>query len=69
VAYILAGPLTRLAPSIAAGLAPRGALVLSGLLRWQENLVLSFYRPHGLKLRQVRRDGVWSALVLEASPR
>ena len=40
-------------------------LVLSGLLRWQENLVLSFYRPHGLVLRHIRRDGSWSALVLE----
>lgn len=65
IANILAGPLTRLAPSIAGALAPRGTLVLSGLLRGQENLVLSFYRPHGLKLRETRRDGVWSALVLE----
>jgi ribosomal protein L11 methyltransferase len=40
-------------------------LVLSGLLRWQENLVLGFYRPHGLVLRVIRRDGPWSALVLE----
>ncbi len=63
LANILAGPLTRLAPSIArvAG----GTLVLSGLLRWQENQVLSYYRPHGFVLRAVRRDGVWSALVLE----
>lgn len=67
VANILAGPLTRLAPSIVAALAPRGTLVMSGLLRWQENLVLSFYRD--LKLREIRRDHVWSALVLEASPR
>jgi len=35
-------------------------LVLSGLLQWQENLVLSFYRPHGLQLRHARREGVWS---------
>ena len=28
-----------------------GVLILSGLLPWQENLVLSFYRPHGLVLR------------------
>ena len=63
LANILVGPLTRLAPSIArvAG----GTLVLSGLLRWQENQVLSYYRPHGFVLRAVRRDGVWSALVLE----
>src|SRR5580704_13212095 len=56
VANILAGPLTRLAPSISAALARNGVLVLSGLLAWQENLILSFYRPHGLLLRERRRD-------------
>jgi ribosomal protein L11 methyltransferase len=65
LANILAGPLTRLAPQIAHAIAPRGMLVLSGLLRWQENLVLGFYRPQGLVLRKIRRDGPWSALVLE----
>jgi ribosomal protein L11 methyltransferase len=65
LANILAEPLTRLAPSIAKSLARGGTLILSGLLRWQENLVLSFYRPHGLIVRQIRRDGSWSALVLE----
>jgi ribosomal protein L11 methyltransferase len=65
VANILAGPLTRLAPSISAALARNGVLVLSGLLAWQENLVLSFYRPHGLVLRERRRDGPWVALRLE----
>jgi len=65
VANILAEPLTRLAPSIAQGLARGGVLILSGLLRWQENLVLGFYRPQGLTMRQIRRDGPWSALVLE----
>jgi len=69
VANILAGPLTRLAPDIARALARRGVLVLSGLLHWQENLVLSFYRPHGLILRARRREGPWSALVLEAASR
>ncbi len=65
IANILAEPLTRLAPSIARTLAPGGSLVLSGLLRWQENLVLCFYRPHGLVLRAVRRENAWVALVLE----
>ena len=69
IANILAGPLTRLAPSIAAALAPSGWVVLSGLLKWQENLVLSFYRPQGLKLRARRRDGNWSALLLERPDR
>jgi ribosomal protein L11 methyltransferase len=64
VANILAGPLMRLAPGIARALAPGGTLVLSGLLRNQENLVLGFYRPHGLVFRRSYRDGPWSALVL-----
>jgi ribosomal protein L11 methyltransferase len=65
IANILAGPLTHLAPGIARAVAKGGTLVLSGLLTWQENLVVSFYTPHGLILRQRRRDGPWSALVLE----
>ena len=69
LANILAGPLTFLAPQIARALARGGVLVLSGLLRWQENLVTSFYRPHGLVLRAIRRDGPWSALVLERPTR
>lgn len=65
VANILASPLTQLAPGIARSLAKGGMLVLSGLLTWQENLVVSFYTPHGLILRKRRRDGPWTALVLE----
>lgn len=66
LANILAGPLTRLAPSIARIMAKGGTLVLSGLLHWQELTVLSFYRPHGLVLKDIRRNNSWSALVLEA---
>jgi len=71
VANILAGPLTKLAPEIARAIAPRGVLILSGLLRWQENLVLGFYRPHGLVLLEKRHVGPWTALLLErlARPR
>ncbi len=63
IANILAGPLTRLAPSITRALAPGGTLLLSGLLRNQELLVTSFY-PR-LRLICRRRMGPWSALVLE----
>ncbi len=63
VANILAGPLTRLAPSITRALAPGGTLLLSGLLRNQELLVTSFY-PR-LRLIDRRRMGPWSALVFE----
>jgi ribosomal protein L11 methyltransferase len=65
IANILAGPLTQLAPAVCRALARGGMLVLSGLLTWQENLVVSFYTPHGLILRSRRRDGPWSALVME----
>jgi len=67
IANILAGPLTRLAPQITAGLAPGGMLVLSGLLHNQEKMLLSFY--HRLRFLTVRRDGPWSALVLERPKR
>jgi len=65
LANILAAPLAQLAPALCAAIAPRGIAVLSGLLRNQENFVLSFYRAQGLKLREALRDGPWSALVLE----
>lgn len=63
VANILAGPLTRLAPQIVGALKPGGMLVLSGLLHNQEATVLSFY--HRLRFLGRRREGPWSALVLE----
>jgi len=65
IANILAGPLTKLAFDIVRALALGGIVILSGLLRWQEYLVVSFYRPQGLILRNTYRDGVWSALTLE----
>jgi ribosomal protein L11 methyltransferase len=63
IANILAGPLTQLAPSILRSLAPGAVLLLSGLLRNQEKLVISFYRS--LRYVGARRAGPWSALVLE----
>ncbi len=67
IANILAGPLTQLAPSIQRSLAPGAMLVLSGLLRNQEALVKSFYQS--LRFLGERRDGPWSALVLEKPSR
>lgn len=63
IANILAGPLTQLAPAIQRALAPGAMLVLSGLLHNQEALVKSFYQS--LRFLGERRDGPWSALVLE----
>lgn len=66
IANILAGPLTRLAPQIVRALAAGGTLVLSGLLHNQEAMVLSFY--HRLRFLGRRREGPWSALVMEKPP-
>lgn len=65
LANILAGPLTQLSTQICKVMAKGGTLVLSGLLHWQENQVLSYYKPQGMVLRHIRRDGSWSALVLQ----
>jgi ribosomal protein L11 methyltransferase len=67
IANILAGPLTQLAPAIQRALAPGATLVLSGLLHNQEGLVKSFYQS--LRFVGARRDGPWSALVLEKPAR
>jgi ribosomal protein L11 methyltransferase len=68
-ANILARPLTRMAPAIAARLARGGVVVLSGLLDYQEPRVRAAYRAQGLAL--VRRltgrsgdGGLWSTLVM-----
>ena len=63
IANILAGPLTRLMPQIVNALTPGATLVLSGLLHNQEAMILSFYQ--GLRFLGRRREGPWSALVLE----
>lgn len=63
-ANILAGPLTRLAPAIAKAARHGGTVLLSGLLRNQENLVLSFYRAQKLVFYGAFRNGPWSALLL-----
>ena len=67
MANILAGPLTRLAPQIVNALKPSGMLLLSGLLHNQEAMVISFY--HRLRFLGRRREGPWSALVLEKPKR
>jgi ribosomal protein L11 methyltransferase len=56
--------LKKLAPRVARRLAPGGFLVLAGLLRDQEPLVLSAYRQHGIRLAGRIRFGGWSILVL-----
>jgi ribosomal protein L11 methyltransferase len=69
LANILAGPLVRLAPAMARHLAPRGVVVLSGLLNRQEKEVLAAYAEAGLGLLRRRRLGQWSVLALSRPPR
>ena len=71
-ANILAGPLRRLAPSIARVLAPDGTLILSGLLVRDVPGVLSAYAAQGLQLRSHSVLEGWATLVLRrggAAPR
>lgn len=64
IANILSGPLTQLAPAIRAHTAPGGKVLLSGLLRTQELLVLAFYQSLGFRLQRRWRPGPWSVLLL-----
>jgi len=56
-------PMEVLRSQIVNALAPGATLVLSGLLHNQEAMILSFYQ--GLRFLGRRREGPWSALVLE----
>ncbi len=69
LANILAGPLHRLAPDLAAALAPRGRLVLSGLLHRQTAWIEASYRQVALVLERRWRLGEWSTLVLRRGAR
>lgn len=65
VANILARPLIKMAPLLAAHLAPGGIAVLSGLLVTQEKMVLNAHRAQALRLvSRIKRNG-WDTLILE----
>jgi ribosomal protein L11 methyltransferase len=64
IANILARPLIRMAPSLGRRLKPGGTAILSGLLRRQEQAVLSAHRAAGLKLAGRKPIGEWTTLVL-----
>ncbi len=64
IANILAGPLIELAPDFGAALAPRGNVLLSGLLTTQKKAVCAAYRRAGLRLQASLVRGDWSILWL-----
>ena len=63
-ANILAGPLRRLAPELAAHHAPGGVAILSGILARQAAGVTAVYRSWGYRPRETVRIGEWATLVL-----
>ncbi|RJY08771.1 50S ribosomal protein L11 methyltransferase [Aurantiacibacter aquimixticola] len=64
IANILAGPLIALAPDFAEAVAPRGDILLSGLLITQERGVRAAYLRAGFRLQRRLHRGDWSILWL-----
>jgi ribosomal protein L11 methyltransferase len=65
IANILAGPLIRLAKTLAQAAAPGGALVLSGILAHQAPAVLAAYAAAGFVRTRVDHLTGWVVLTLE----
>ena len=63
-ANILARPLCRMAPMLAANLAPGGTAILAGLLHQQLRMVLTAHRSAGLHMDFTLQEGHWTTLVL-----
>lgn len=64
VANILAKPLMRFAKDLAAHLAPGGVAVLSGLLEWQERMVMGTHERQGLTLKSRQVIDGWATLTI-----
>jgi len=66
IANLFSSILVKAAPAITAAVAPGGALVLSGILRTQEEEVLAAYRPRFVPERIVHK-GKWVAVLASRS--
>ncbi len=64
-ANILARPLAAMSADLSRLLAPGGTLILAGFLRRHEQMVMTPYRTHGLKLVKRYRLAPWTTLVLQ----
>ena len=64
IANILAGPLIEMAPDFADAVAPRGSILLAGLLETQERSVRNAYLRVGFRLHKRLINGDWSILWL-----
>lgn len=65
VANILARPLMRLAPAMAAHLAPGGSLILSGILTRQRNAVVAAYVGQRFRHHHTLTRGEWVTIHLK----
>lgn len=64
IANILAAPLIEMAHDFAGAVAPRGSILLAGLLEVQEDKVRAAYRKAGFRLHRRLVNGDWSILWL-----
>lgn len=64
IANILAGPLIDMAQDFAEAVAPRGSILLAGLLEKQEKAVRNAYHKAGFRLHRRIVNGDWSILWL-----
>lgn len=65
IANILAGPLIDLAQPFGNAVAPRGTIILAGLLETQVNSVITAYRRQHFRLAERLDRGEWSILRFE----
>lgn len=64
IANILAAPLIDMAPAFARAVAPRGSILLAGLLATQEHAVRRAYARQGFRLHRRLIGGDWAILWL-----
>ena len=64
MANIFLEPLCRMAKDVKAALKPGGYAIISGILHYQANGVLSAYRGQGLRLVQKRLTNNWAVFLL-----
>lgn len=65
IANILATPLIEMAPSLSHALAPKGLVILSGLLNRDREKVVKAYEAEGLHFISHRTLNDWEALLLQ----
>ena len=68
ISNILAELLIEMTSSLSSHLANDGIVILSGILKWQEQQVIDAYQIASLELRSKLSSGNWVTLVMQKSP-